>query len=70
MQDQHETSVADDLLDGLGAFAEFIYGENNPVTRRRIQYEIARGHWPARKAGNHIFGSKAKVRAVHQGRSA
>ena len=53
-----ELTPADDILDGVNAFATF-----TGFTRRRCFYLLARGLLPGGKIGQRWVGSKATVRA-------
>jgi len=55
--------LADDLLPGAGAIAEYVYGQNTPELRRRIYYKYERRKdkdgWPVWKDGQEITSRKS-----------
>ncbi len=51
-------SLAEDLLDGVAAYAEFL-----GWPERRIYYMLERGQLPGGKSGNRWIGSKRRLRS-------
>ncbi len=53
--------LADDLLDGAAEIAEFVFGDREQTSVRRIFYMIAHGLLPATKRGRRIFGRRSEI---------
>lgn len=53
--------LSDDLLRGLAAIAEYIYGDSKKLTCRRVQYEADRGHYPTFKIGGRVCARKSEL---------
>src|SRR6187551_3086542 len=62
--DHPDTDLASDRLDGAGQFAEFIFGEDTPETRKKIYRAVEAGIVPAGRWATRLFGSKRAVRAA------
>jgi hypothetical protein len=56
-------TLADDILDGAKAFAQFVYGKTDQRTMRRMFHELSQGYWPATKVGARYVGRKTLVTA-------
>ena len=52
--------IADDLLDGAGAIAEFLFGDRKK--RRRIYHLNATGQLPLARMGDKIIGRKSTLK--------
>jgi hypothetical protein len=58
-------SLADDLLPSIAAIAEYIYGEANSSTERRIRHMVARGDIPAKKTRGRIESRRSWVDSAY-----
>jgi hypothetical protein len=56
-------TIADDLLDGAKAFAQFVFGKTDQQTMRRTFYMLEKGQLPATKLGARYVGRKSLVTA-------
>jgi len=56
-------TLADDLLHGAEAFAEFVFGKADKPTLRKVYYLLSKGELPATKVGNLYIGRKSLVTA-------
>jgi hypothetical protein len=54
------TSFSNDLLPSINAIAEYMYGEANPRTVRRVRHMIDRG-LPAKKAAGRLESRKTWI---------
>lgn len=55
--------LRDDLLPTIDAIAEYVYGEANKITVRRIRHLIDRHGFPAKKAGGKLSSKKSWIEA-------
>jgi hypothetical protein len=54
-----ESNLAADILPSINAIAEYVYGEANKKTVRRLRHLIDRHGFPIKKAGARIEGRKS-----------
>jgi hypothetical protein len=54
-------SLADDLLDGVGAIAKFMYGADTPKNRRRIYHLHATKQIPTFRMGNRVQARPSRL---------
>jgi hypothetical protein len=53
-----QPSLKDDLLPTINAIAEYVYGEANPSTVRRLRHLIEKHGFPVKRVGSKIEGRK------------
>ena len=60
-----DDTLAEDTLQGAGALALFIYGEDTPQNRKKIYYDHDTGKRPIGKRGLLLYASKRVSREDH-----
>jgi hypothetical protein len=54
--------LANELLEGAGQIAKFMYGRDDQRTRRRVFYLLETGEIPGRKMGGKWISKKTAIR--------
>jgi hypothetical protein len=53
------SSLHEDILPSINAIAEYVYGEANKSTVRRLRHLIDRHHFPIKRVGSRIEGRRS-----------
>ena len=60
-----DSPLADDILEGVGPIAVFLYGADTKETRSKVYYDRESNRKPIGKAGGFLYASKAMLRKDH-----
>lgn len=57
------SGFGEDLLEGAGEIALFIFGKDTPVKRRQVYHLVENKAIPVFKLGQRIYGRRSTIRA-------
>ncbi|MDP4021044.1 helix-turn-helix domain-containing protein [Methylobacterium sp. NEAU 140] len=63
MQDSQARSLAEDMIEGAGPIAKFLFGSEDTKARRKIYHIIEQHDFPSFKIGGKIYARRSSILA-------